>query len=184
MMTVRPTAIRWIAALALGLTFLSHPGFAQKPDTTKARFTMKEIVVTATRTPEEVAKAPAAVDVVTAKELEERQPRTTAEALREETGITVQKTNHNGGAPVIRGMMGNQILVMVDGIRLNNAIYRFGPNQYLNTLDPGTISRIEVIRGPGSVYYGSDAMGGVVNVITRDPLLADEGLRIAGLQRG
>jgi outer membrane receptor protein involved in Fe transport len=184
MMTVKPTAIRWITASVLGLTFLSRPAFAQKPDTTKTRFTMKEIVVTATRTPEEVAKAPAAVDVVTAKELQERQPRTTAEALREETGITVQKTNHNGGAPVIRGMMGNQILVMVDGIRLNNAIYRFGPNQYLNTLDPGTISRIEVIRGPGSVYYGSDAMGGVVNVITRDPLLADEGLRIAGLQRG
>jgi len=181
----------WIAALALSLTFLSCPGFAQKADTTKApKFTMKEIVVTATRSPEEVAKAPAAVGVVTSKELQERQPRTAAEALREETGITVQKTNHNGGAPIIRGMMGNQILVMVDGIRLNNAIYRFGPNQYLNTVDPGAVSRIEVVRGPGSVYYGSDAMGGVVNVLTRDPpgpLLADGGrggLRVAGIQRG
>ena len=158
MTTVRPTALRWIVALGLGLPFLSRPAFAQNPDTTKARFTMKEIVVTATRTPEEVAKAPAAVNVVTSKELKERQPRTTAEALREETGITVQKTNHNGGAPIIRGMMGNQILVMVDGVRLNNAIYRFGPNQYLNTVDPGAVSRIEVVRGPGSVYYGSDAM--------------------------
>src|SRR3989304_1419280 len=90
----------WIAALALSLTFLSCPGFAQKADTTKApKFTMKEIVVTATRSPEEVAKAPAAVGVVTSKELQERQPRTAAEALREETGITVQKTNHNGGGP-------------------------------------------------------------------------------------
>jgi outer membrane receptor protein involved in Fe transport len=185
MMTVRPTALRSLAASALSLAFFSCPGFAQKADTTNVpKFTMKEIVVTATRTPEEVAKAPAAVGVVTSKELEERQPRTAAEALREETGITVQKTNHNGGAPIIRGMMGNQILLMVDGIRLNNAIYRFGPNQYLNTVDPDQISRIEVIRGPGSVYYGSDAMGGVVNVLTRDPLLSAEGIRITGLQRG
>ncbi len=185
MMTVRPTAFRWIAVLALSLTVLCGLAFAQPADTTKtSKFTMKEIVVTATRTPEEVAKAPAAVNVVTAKELQERQPRTTAEALREETGITVQKTNHNGGAPIIRGMMGNQILVMVDGIRLNNAIYRFGPNQYLNTVDPDQLSRIEVIRGPGSVYYGSDAIGGVVNIITRDPKLSGEGLRVAGLQRG
>ena len=184
MMTDRPTAFRWVAALALSLTVLCGLAFAQPADTAKARFTMKEIVVTATRTPEEVAKAPAAVNVVTSKELQERQPRTTAEALREETGITVQKTNHNGGAPIIRGMMGNQILLMVDGIRLNNAIYRFGPNQYLNTMDPRLISRIEVVRGPGSVYYGSDAMGGVVNVLTREAPLAEEGLVIAGRQGG
>ena len=79
----------------------------------------------------------------------------------------VQETNDGGGSPIIRGLVGNQILILVDGIRLNNGAYRLGPNQYLNTIDLNQIERIEVVRGAGSVLYGSDALGGVVNIITR-----------------
>ena len=82
-------------------------------------------------------------------------------------GVFVQETNDGGGAPIIRGLVGNQILLLVDGIRLNNSTYRLGPNQYLNTIDLNQIERIEVVRGAGSVLYGSDALGGVVNIITR-----------------
>jgi len=59
------------------------------------------------------------------------------------------------------------VLILVNGVRLNNSTFRFGPNQYLATIDPSSIDRIEVVRGPGSVLYGSDALGGVINIITR-----------------
>ena len=84
----------------------------------------------------------------------------------------VQKTNHGGGSPFVRGLVGNQVLVLVDGIRLNNSTFRYGPNQYLATVDPGTVNRFEVLRGSGSVQYGSDALGGVIHVRNRDPLLS------------
>lgn len=171
-----------LAAVSAGLAISAG---AEVPDTTRTPiFRMRGIVVTASRTPEEIAKAPAAVTVVTAPELARRQPRATAEVLREETGITVQKTNHNGGSPVIRGMMGNQILLLVDGIRLNNAIYRYGPNQYLNTIGAAGLKRIEVVRGPGSAYYGSDAMGGVVNALTKEPRFSSSGLCLGGRAEG
>ena len=79
----------------------------------------------------------------------------------------MQETNDGAGSPIIRGLVGNQILILIDGIRLNNGAYRLGPNQYLNTIDLNQIERIEVVRGAGSVLYGSDALGGVVNIITR-----------------
>lgn len=99
--------------------------------------------------------------------LDELAPSTTPEALEQEVGVLVQRTNLGGGSAFIRGLTGNQVLLMVDGIRLNNATYRFGPNQYLNTIDPGQIERIEIVRGPQSVLFGSDALGGVINVVTR-----------------
>ena len=74
---------------------------------------------------------------------------------------------------IVRGLIGNRILILVDGIRINNAIYRLGPNQYLNTIDIHRVERIEVLRGPGSVLYGSDALGGLINIITRKPMAAD-----------
>lgn len=85
------------------------------------------------------------------------------------SGVWLQKTNHGGGAPIVRGLMGNQVLMLIDGIRLNNFTYRYGPNQYLNTIDPGIVEQIEITRGSGAVLYGSDAMGGVVQVVTKTP---------------
>lgn len=114
---------------------------------------------------------------VSASQLDELAPRSTPEALMNQTGVWVQKTNHGGGSPIIRGLVGNQILLMVDGIRLNNATYRYGPNQYLATIDPGLIDRIEVNRGSGSVLYGSDALGGVVQVISATPSFNSSGIK-------
>jgi len=84
-------------------------------------------------------------------------------------GVMVQKTGHGQGSPYIRGFTGFRTLLMIDGIRLNNAVFRDGPNQYWNTVDPFSIERLEVVKGPSSVLYGSDAIGGTVNVITRGP---------------
>lgn len=110
--------------------------------------------------------------VIGRSRLSETVPLTTADALAQEVGILMQKTNHGGGSPVIRGLQGNEILVLVDGIRLNNSIFRFGANQYFNLIDPGAIERIEVVRGPQSVLFGSDALGGAINIVTRRDNLA------------
>ncbi len=105
-----------------------------------------------------------AVTVIDAETLALRAPRTTPEALSHAPGIFVQKTNHGAGTPIIRGLLGPQNLILIDGVRFNNAVHRTGPNQYLNLVDPFFIERIEVLRGPGSVRYGSDAMGGVIAI--------------------
>ena len=80
------------------------------------------------------------------KELQVVNFRTTPEALMGASGVFIQKTNHGGGSAFIRGLTGNQTLTIIDGIRLNNATYRYGPNQYLNTIDLYTIEQIEVIK--------------------------------------
>ncbi|MEL6133678.1 MAG: TonB-dependent receptor, partial [Bacteroidota bacterium] len=109
----------------------------------------------------------------------ERASRSSAESLIGAHGVFVQKTNHGGGSPFIRGLTGNQTLLMIDGIRLNNATYRYGPNQYLNTIDPFTIDQIEVSRGSGSVAYGSDALGGVIHFHTQEPEFSPHHLQIS-----
>ena len=89
------------------------------------------------------------------------------EMLQGASGVFVQRTTSGQGAPILRGFIGSSVLILVDGMRLNNAIFRPSPNQYLALVDPFYVDRIEVVRGTGSSLYGSDAMGGVVNVLTR-----------------
>ena len=125
------------------------------------------IVVTGTRVEEPLQKVPMAVSRLDRQEIEQGNYRTTPEALSQLTGIMVQKTAHGHGSPFIRGLTGKEVLILIDGVRLNNSTFRFGPNQYLNTIDPSIIDHIEVVRGSGSVLYGSDALGGVINIITR-----------------
>jgi len=138
------------------------------------------VVVTAHRQEANDFDVPRSVAVVTSADLARTLPRTTPEALMDLPGVLVQKTNHGGGSPYIRGLVGNQVLVLVDGIRLNNSTFRYGPNQYLATVDPGQIERIEVVRGAGSSLFGSDAMGGVINIITKRPALSTGGLVMGG----
>jgi outer membrane receptor protein involved in Fe transport len=123
------------------------------------------------------------MSVVTEDDLAHRPARTTPEALAEQEGVFLQKTNHGGGAPIIRGLYGQQILLLEDGVRLNNATVRSGPNQFLNTVDLFVIEQLEVVRGPGSVLYGSDALGGVINVLSFWPRFSEEAKPI-GLLRG
>ncbi len=127
------------------------------------------IVVVDTRSRGAIVKDHRAVSVVERADLEDEAPRTTPEALALAPGVSVQKTNHAGGSPFLRGVTGQQTLLMIDGFRLNTSIMRSGPNQYFNTIDAGVVDRIEVLRGAGSVLYGSDAIGGVINVATRNP---------------
>ena len=85
------------------------------------------------------------------------------EALSETPGVLVQQTAHGQGSPYLRGFTGFRTVALVDGIRLNNSTFRDGPNQYWSTIDALAITRLEVVKGPASVMYGSDAVGGTVN---------------------
>ncbi len=112
---------------------------------------------------------PAAASIRTRQEISERQAPDMFHALQNEVGVLMQSTAAGQASPFIRGLTGQQVLILVDGVRLNNSIFRFGPNQYFNTIDPGMVDHIEVLRGQGSVLWGSDAIGGAMNVVTRGP---------------
>jgi hemoglobin/transferrin/lactoferrin receptor protein len=128
---------------------------------------LNPMIVTATRTEQDLLSLPYSVDVVDAGDFERMSPRTMPEALRELPSVMLQKTSHGQGSPYIRGFTGFRTLMLIDGIRLNNSTFRDGPNQYWNTIDAMSIDRLEVVRGPGSVLYGSDAIGGTVNAISK-----------------
>lgn len=144
--------------------------FAQSKDSI---FSLKEVIVTATRKETPVQQLPFTTTGFKRVTTQELGFRTTPEMLMTDPGVFVQKTNHGGGSPFVRGLTGNQSLIMIDGIRFNNATFRFGPNQYMNTIDAFTLDRLEVVKGSGSVQYGSDALGGVIQVLTKDPVLND-----------
>lgn len=141
-------------------TDASHGATRSEPD---------ELIYSVNRLPESVFQTGRAVSVVSGADLRRRGARTLPEALMEEVGVFVQQTAYGHGAPIIRGLIGKQILIMINGVRLNNATFRSGPNQYLATIDLETVDRVEIVRGVGSVL-GSDALGGSINVVTRTGL--------------
>ena len=109
--------------------------------------------------------------VVKSSEILNSNASTGAELLTLVDGVTIQKTSFAGGSPIIRGFEANRILLMVDGVRMNNAIYRGGHLQNSITVDPFILESCDVIFGPSAVSYGSDAIGGVIHYKTKDPTL-------------
>lgn len=105
----------------------------------------------------------------TRREMDERVVRSAPDALRYTAGVSVQQTAHAQGSPYVRGVTGQQVLLMFDGVRLNNGLYRQGPNQYFFTVDASSVDHIDVERGSASVRYGSDAIGGVILAAPIEP---------------
>lgn len=105
--------------------------------------------------------------VVTAEQLAATGERSLPRQLARAAGVWLQESNLGGGSPFLQGLSGNQVLLLVDGVRLNDSTTRNGVNQMLNGIEPAAVERVEVIRGPRSVLYGSDALGGVVLVWTK-----------------
>ncbi len=132
-----------------------------------------ELIYSVNRSPESPFDTARAVQVITREEIWRHNARNLPELLMEEVGIFVQQTNYGGGSPIIRGLIGKQILILVDGVKINNATYRFGPIQYLSTIDLGWIERIEIVRGADSVLTGV-ALGGIINIITRKGPVEEE----------
>jgi hemoglobin/transferrin/lactoferrin receptor protein len=163
-----------LAAVALPqATVLAQSPSGSSEQTTVAQGGQEErLVYSVNRFPERPFDLARAVDVITSEDIWRRGARTLPEVLMEEVGIFVQQTNYGGGSPIIRGQIGKHILILVDGVQINNATYRFGPLQYLNTIDLQSVDRIEIVRGSPSVL--GYAFGGLVNIITKKgPLSAD-----------
>jgi len=117
----------------------------------------------------DVSDVPAQIVTITQHAIESTNPQTAADALSQHGDVFVQKSQLGGGSPVIRGFEANRVLLVIDGVRMNNAIYRNGHLQNAITIDPAILDKLDVIFGPNSLIYGSDALGGVVHFQTRHP---------------
>ena len=130
---------------------------------------LQEIVVSVSKWEQQKRDIPQKIETIGASAIAFANPQTSADLLQQSGKIFVQKSQYGGGSPMIRGFATNRVLLSVDGIRMNNAIFRGGNIQNVISLDPFTVRSTEVIFGPGSVIYGSDAIGGVMNFYTVSP---------------
>jgi outer membrane receptor protein involved in Fe transport len=124
------------------------------------------VQVTATRAPVGSFAVPQPVTVLDAEEIAERTPQVAAELLRGQAGVFFQQTGPGQGMAIVRGLKGSEVLHLVDGFRLNNAFFRAAPSQYIALIDSWNIHQLEVLRGPYATLYGTEAMGGVVQITT------------------
>lgn len=130
---------------------------------------LDEIVLSVARTAAQSKKIAEKVSIINKSKIEQNTPSTGANLLLLSPGIRLQESQAGGGSPVLRGFEANRVLLVVDGIRMNNAIYRSGHLQNAITVDPLSVDRVEVIFGSSAVGYGSDALGGVVHYYTKTP---------------
>ena len=126
-------------------------------------------IVVVGRRDDPIEEIPYVVERITQEQIAFTNSQTPADALSANADVFVQKSQLGGGSPIVRGFEANKLLLVIDGVRMNNAIYRSGHLQNSITLDNAIIDQAEVIYGPGSLMYGSDALGGVIHFRTRDP---------------
>jgi len=133
---------------------------------------INEIVVSANRWEQNKEEVPNKIITLSAKQIAFLNPQTAADMLGASDEVFIQKSQMGGGSPMIRGFSANRILIVVDGVRMNNAIFRSGNLQNIISIDANTVEDAEVVFGPGSVIYGSDALGGVMDFHTLTPKLS------------
>ncbi len=138
----------------------------------EAGITLDEMVISASRWQESSKGIPSKIRTMSKSDIQLLQPQTAADLLGISGEVSIQKSQQGGGSPMIRGFATNRLLYVIDGVRMNTAIFRAGNIQNVISLDPYTIEKAEVIFGPGSVMYGSDAIGGVMNFQTLKPRLS------------
>lgn len=142
-----------------------------KPDENQ----LSEVVISVSKWEQEQKDVTQKIVSISSNEIAFSTPQTSADLLQSSGQVFIQKSQLGGGSPIIRGFSTNRLLLTVDGVRMNTAIFRGGNVQNVISVDPFTIDRTEVILGPGSVVYGSDAVGGVLNFYTQQPKFAISG---------
>lgn len=168
-----------ITGLADGLLTFQHLGYEtvlypkkEVPDIVEmsvAAVTVDEVVVSASKWEEDPTEIPAQIAKVSQEDIALYNPQTAADLLGQTGEVFIQKSQLGGGSPMIRGFAANKVLISIDGVRMNNAIYRSGNLQNVIAIDGLTTQNAEVVFGPGSVIYGSDALGGVMDFHSIDP---------------
>lgn len=150
------------------------PVMAQEQSDTTNEITLNEIVISATRWKQESKNIPSKIISISLKESALQNPQTAADLLGISGKVFIQKSQQGGGSPMIRGFATNRLIYTVDGVRMNTAIFRGGNIQNVISLDPFAIEKTEVMFGPSSVIYGSDAIGGTMSFQTLTPQLSND----------
>jgi len=131
--------------------------------------TLEEFIVTANRWEEEKIENPFRIEKIVMKEVSFQNPQTSADLLGATNFAYIQKSQLAGGSPILRGFATNRVMIVVDGVRMNNAIFRTGNIQNVISIDAASLQSTEILFGPGAVMYGSDAIGGVMDFHTLKP---------------
>lgn len=178
----------WAGLSALSLGMQAQQGVPVLPDTLKA-INLLQFQVSTTRFFENSQTQSQSSEHIPRQRIQSLQAQNTADLVGSLPEVFVQKSQMGGGSPVLRGFEASRLLLVVDGVRMNNLIYRAGHLQNILSIDNQILDRVEVLMGPSSTAYGTDALGGVIHMITRNPELAgSDGKRVlhanAGMRYG
>jgi hemoglobin/transferrin/lactoferrin receptor protein len=153
---------------------------AQNVDTLTEK-QLETVVISANKTMEDKRFVAQPIQVITANRIAQINAQTTADLLAQSGVVLVQRSQQGGGSPILRGFESSRVVLVIDGVRMNNLIYRAGHLQNVMTTDQSILQRLEILQGPSSTVYGSDALGGVVHLTTKSPILSTtEGLAVNG----
>ncbi len=159
--------------LGLLFHFVCASNLRAQNDTIPQQIQLNEIIISFNKTEERKNKIPQPIELIDSKTIERAQSQNTADLIAQTGSIMVQKSQQGGGSPVIRGFEASRVLLVVDGVRMNNLIYRSGHLQNIITVDQIALDRAEILFGPSSTIYGSDALGGVIHLVTKKPIFSD-----------
>jgi hemoglobin/transferrin/lactoferrin receptor protein len=165
--------MRRIASLFIYLSLLYTAWGQDNTDTVKVK-QLDEVVISASKFAEKKKNIAQKIDVIGARTIAAFNAQNTGDLLINTGNVFVQKSQQGGSSPVIRGFEASRVLLVIDGVRLNNAIYRSGHLQNAITVDQNMLERVEVMYGPASTLYGSDALGGVIHFRTKTPKLSGD----------
>jgi hemoglobin/transferrin/lactoferrin receptor protein len=168
MKTLLTVTLMGIAALAC-----AQDSPNKNTDTSLNYLQLNEVVVSANRFSEKLKNVVQKITIISAPAIARANTQNTGDLLMATGQVFVQKSQQGGSSPVLRGFEASRVLLVIDGVRMNNAIYRSGHLQNVITIDQNMLERAEVLFGPASTLYGSDALGGVINFITKQPKLSD-----------
>lgn len=146
----------------------------KKKDTTNSSIDLNEVILSVNKWEQKLNEVPNKITKINKIDIVRNNPQTSADLLGQTGSVFIQKSQLGGGSPIIRGFATNRILLVVDGVRMNNAIYRSGNLQNIISIDPLSTQTAEVVFGPGSLIYGSDAIGGVMDFHTFEPRFSSQ----------
>jgi hemoglobin/transferrin/lactoferrin receptor protein len=162
--------------IQLGMLFFLGFGslLRAQNDTIPNQLQLNEIVISYNKTEEHKNKIPQPIELIDSKTIARAQAQTTGDLVAQNGSVLVQKSQQGGGSPIIRGFEASRILLVVDGVRMNNLIYRAGHLQNIMTVDNIALERAEILFGPTSTQYGTDALGGTIHLFTKKPILSSD----------